>query len=631
MVRRIAILLIPLLSACTPSGVAIPTSGSLESTPIPSETLPAPSPIPSHTVEVVPTERETSRILTICIKEPPVPLNPYTGVSVSNAILQAVNDGQVDEINFTYYPVILERLPSLKLGDIQIRQVEVMIGDIVYDVVSNHIMTYTGPSITMDQMIVRFQLRPDITWADGEPLTAHDSGYAYELLRMQPIDAAKEWFSPVEERLLKTYSYQVLDEHTIEWVGVPGLVSASFAAFFFPPMPKHLNVDLQTDWPPVGWGAFGIQSWAPGDAMSVVRNPRYFRNGLPNLDEVIFRFIEPPYDGLAEKIVSSGCQIVSLSLGTELAIQAREELTADGRYQVVSTPRVDGLQLVFNLGGSDSPIQDIEVRKAIGHCLDRDRIAAMANGVLADSFIHPSDAAYGPAEAPSSVTPVDKEFLKNTVSKPLRMAARNTPIVEEVALMIIDELEVCGVQIQADFLGSETFYQPWPEGPVFSGQYDLALFPIGVAEGNTCQWYHSGNIPSQARPEGINIGQYHNDAFDELCRNALTSLENEARADSLAEARAIWENEMTAVPLYWYTHSTIVDCHVRGYRIDSTGNELWNIEEIELLQECEQSYYPMDLVPRSRWAVSGLRRPSPQSEGLVGFSPPANVAGALLG
>ncbi len=100
-----------------------------------------------------------------------------------------------------YQPVILEKMPSLADGDAQIVPVSVKAGMMVVDANGNLtalatgtpvrpsscrsddcVIKYDGVSpLQMDQMLVTFHMRSDITWSDGTPLTADDSVYAYQL------------------------------------------------------------------------------------------------------------------------------------------------------------------------------------------------------------------------------------------------------------------------------------------------------------------------------------------------------------------------------------------------------------------------------------------------------------------
>ncbi len=63
-----------------------------------------------------------------------------------------------------------------------------------------------------------------------------------------------------------------------------------------PILPRHLyeGTDFRNN-PnnnrPIGTGPFKFQSWDRGTAITLVRNPTYWRPGKPLMDRIIFRFI----------------------------------------------------------------------------------------------------------------------------------------------------------------------------------------------------------------------------------------------------------------------------------------------------------------------------------------------------
>src|SRR5688572_14936620 len=99
-----------LLSACASTGGETPTSteptesGSAETTPTPG----------------------APRALTVCLGQEPNSLYPFANLnSAARSVLSAVYDGPIDVFSNGYQPVILESIPSLKNGDMQVTAVSV--------------------------------------------------------------------------------------------------------------------------------------------------------------------------------------------------------------------------------------------------------------------------------------------------------------------------------------------------------------------------------------------------------------------------------------------------------------------------------------------------------------------------
>ena len=115
----------------------------------------------------------------------------------------------------------------------------------------------------MEQLIIEFQLLPDLTWSDGTPLTASDSLFSFDLDRDLTIPTTKYLVD-------RTAAYEVVDETAIRWTGIPGYFDPEYATLFWNPLPQHLlgdiapedlqNAELATR-KPIGWGPYQIEEW----------------------------------------------------------------------------------------------------------------------------------------------------------------------------------------------------------------------------------------------------------------------------------------------------------------------------------------------------------------------------------
>ena len=224
----------------TPAPTQNPVQNEI-STKTPPATKPvSPSPLPP-------------RVLTICMVGEPTSLFLYGDQSVAaRSIRQAIYDGPYDVLNFDVSPVIWTEKPTLGNGDAQINPVEVSAGALIRDADGKLATLDQGVSyqpsgcteascakkyegsdpVKMDQLSVRFHLRPNLRWSDGTPLTADDSLYSYEV--------AKALYPQARADLIaRTQSYQALDASTVEWRGIPGDRDPLYATNFFTPLPRH--------------------------------------------------------------------------------------------------------------------------------------------------------------------------------------------------------------------------------------------------------------------------------------------------------------------------------------------------------------------------------------------------------
>ncbi|MYV99623.1 ABC transporter substrate-binding protein [Streptomyces sp. SID3343] len=119
---------------------------------------------------------------------------------------------------------------------------------------------------------------------------------------------------------------------------------------------------------PVGAGPFKLKEWVRGDHQTMVRNPTYWQQGLPHLDQVTF------------KTIADNQQI----LNTIATGQADLTVTSDGQVQAqaenknlkADTAQVDGGQfLLFNL--KRAPFDDPRARRAVALAMDAGAMTKM--------------------------------------------------------------------------------------------------------------------------------------------------------------------------------------------------------------------------------------------------------------
>ena len=627
----VAFLLTGLVTACLS-----PTSTVTTVTPgVPS---PSPSPLPSPTT--VPTSTPTPtppKEFTICQALEPNTLFIYGGPSrAARNVLAGVYDGPIDTRTYQFQPVILEKLPSLADGDAVLRTVHVEEGDKVVDVngmavdllpgvtvfnAEGQQVTFEDGVVTTTQMLVTFKLRADVTWADGQPLTADDSRYSFELAGA--FDSPTLWL--LRDR---TYSYDVVDEHTVVWTGVPGYRDPFYFMNFYPPLPRHVWGVADADQllsaevahrKPLGWGPFVIEEWVEGQYITLVRNPHYFRasEGLPYLDRVTFRFV-PDLAQALDLLVAGECDFITQDVieGGDLTLLL--EAADAGTVQLISAPSSEWEHLDFGIEPAEwvrSPsfFEDVRVRHAVALCIDRERIAREAlpygEAVVAHSYVapdHPLCAGdqlyrwdYDPSGGQSLLEEVgwrdeDGDGTREAYgvagianSMPFSVTLLTTsdhPARERMAHVLTENLAACGIGLAVQYLPDEEFYADGPDGPVLGRQFDLALFSWLNGLDAPCEIYLSSQIPrAENWWTASNDPGYASADYDAACQAALNALPGtEAYSRFYLEAQRIFSHDLPVLPLYFVPELVATRLGVSGVILDpSEYSELWNIEAFD--------------------------------------------------
>ena len=604
--------------------------------------------------EVTPTATlppEPDRLLTICLGREPTSLFYYDATSTSaRDILAAVYDGPVDIRNYAPYPVILEKIPSLADGDARLEPVQVNPGDLIVDSSGNPVnlaegveyrpsgcsesacvKNYAGDQpIQMDRLVLDFKLLPGIQWSDGTQLTAADSAYSYELARSL-YPAAQP------DLILRTQSYQALDESSVEWVGLPGYQDGAFYNKFFTPLPQHvwqtfsveeLRTNELTNRKPLGWGAYIIDEWIAGDHISMHKNPLYFRAGenLPYFDNLVFRFVANSDEAL-DALQAGECDFIDQTAMLNPQTPRLAELIKSGQALAFYQDDAGWEQLLFDVQPIDNQrptfFADKEVRQAVAMCIDRSALMAgqaLGSQLMLDSYTSASNPLHNPDDQLFGYDPGQASLLLNTAGW---QDTDNDPATPRIAQDVVgvpdgtslniqylvssDEdshavaqeiqgmLSQCGISTQIVAQQPAEFLAPGPDGPVFGRSFDLAQFAWAASLEPPCNLYLTSEIPGPY-PEfakgwgGANASGFTNPQFDQACENALFSLpDSPLQLIAHFQAQEIYATELPSLPLFSHFNVAVAQPDFCSYTtVSALDSPLWNLEAFDYGSGCSQ-------------------------------------------
>ncbi|MDE2335485.1 MAG: ABC transporter substrate-binding protein [Rhodospirillales bacterium] len=249
----------------------------------------------------------------------------------------------------------------------------------------------TGWTLAPDGLTLTLTLRPGVRFADGRPLTPTDVAWSLDRAR-DPANGpwARRLAAIVEVVAVGT------DAITIRLGRPDPSLPAALAAVNAAIVPAgrvaaapggKLAQQATADpvYPP-GTGAFVIAEWKRGQVMVLRRNPYSWRRAadrapLPYLDLIELPVVADETARLA--MVQSGA-----ALGAEFVPDAAvAALRARAALRVETWPSTRVTCLVLNarptLGkGRKNPMQDVRVRRALNHAVDKQAIVAAATAGL---------------------------------------------------------------------------------------------------------------------------------------------------------------------------------------------------------------------------------------------------------
>ena len=615
----------------------------------------SPTAEPSLIVPPAITPTPVLKTLTVCLGAEPNTLYQYAGPNdAALSVLAAIDDGPIDTLSYNYQPVILQKLPSQADGDVQIVPVSVTAGRAIVDADGNltalstgtHVrpsscrsdgcvITYDGVTpLQMDQMIVTFKLRTDITWSDGTPLTADDSVYSYQL--------AADKSTPGSKFLIdRTQTYEAADPASVQWWGIPGYFDPSFMTNFWTPAPKHIwsefkaaelpQIDVAAR-APMGWGPYMMQEWIAGDHMTLTKNPYYFRTsqGYPKFDQLVFRFIPDPNAAISE-LAASRCDILdpSVHLDTQVALLQQMQQSGEVRSLFAKGPAIEWLGLGirpasyddgYNTAKGDRQdiLADPRTRQAITLCLDRQKVVdtvLYGQSSVPLSFVqadHPLYSSVVPSYKFDPTTGIQlleevgwKDLDGNPATARQAVSVKNvaagtslllnyylTPTLQhrQTVEILTQSLEQCGIGVKVQYFDQNELYTSGPLGVLFGRNFDLIEYGLATDSIEPpCDWFISSEIPNAIDNwVGTNVTGYQNADYDTACHNARLAIPGEqSYLDEYHQVQSIFAAELPAIPLYYRLKVAAARADVCHFDLDPTANPFWNIEAFDRGQGCQ--------------------------------------------
>jgi len=394
--------------------------------------------------------------------------------------------------------------------------------------------------ISPDGLTYTFHLQTGVKFHDGTPMTADDVKFSLDRARAPDSTTAQpQLFAAIQ-------SVDVIDPATVkvtlkhpdgDFLYNMGWGDAVIVS------PKSAKTDATK---PIGTGPFKFVDWVKGDHIDLVKNPDYW--GTPaKLDKVTFKFIADPTAATSALLAGDIDAFPEFPAPESLA-----QIKADPRFTVLVGSTEGETVMAMNLG--HKPLDNILVRKAIAHAIDRKAIidgAQYGYGTPIGTFFPPSNPAYVDLTSLSNYEPdKSKELLKQAGVSNLTLTLKLPPPAYARNSGQIIQQELANVGINVKIVNVE--WAQWLQDVFTNKDYDLSI--VSHVEPNDFGVFARDNY----------YFNYHSDAYKKIIADLNVTTDPAKRKALKQDAQRQLAKDYAAIFLFELADITVANKDLKG-------------------------------------------------------------------
>jgi peptide/nickel transport system substrate-binding protein len=426
--------------------------------------------------------------------------------------------------------------------------------------------------VSDDNLTYTFHLR-QTNFHDGTPATATDAEFCMNRV-IEPDDSGWAFLYSAIDTVKATDDKTLVITLKQAWAPFEADL-ALYGASIFP----KAAYDAQGDdlWQhPIGTGPFVFDSWDKGSQIVLKKNPTYWDEGKPYLDELVFKVL---IDSNARLLQLQGGE---LDIATDVPFNQIEPLSANPDFTLVPDAVAKIAFLDINL--KRPPLDDKNLRQAMNYAIDKDLIInniLFGAGVPATTYL-PLMPGHDP-EAPGY--PYDLEKAKALVADSAAKDGFTVSIMTDVGDAVSSQVAQLVAAAWQQIGGTVTVEQLEPgirrERLQVTGDYDLNLGYyttdiIDPDELTAFAVYSKGGTDA-------NWTGYKNDELDAWVEAAQVELDTEKRQELYNKIQAQHAEDAPFVFLYYPSGRTATKASIQNFHILPTGNyrlqEVWRTDQ----------------------------------------------------
>lgn len=433
--------------------------------------------------------------------------------------------------------------------------------------------------------LFKFKLREDIKWFDGNPLTAEDVEFTYNMMIDPETPTAYSGdFKNIKE-------FKRTGKYTFE-VRYDKVFARSLITWASDILPKHIleGEDLNTTKyrrDPVGAGPYKLKEWVPGRRLVLEANDDYFE-GRPYIDELVYRIIPDQSTQFLE--LKSG-SLDDMSLTPQQYLFQTKDRNWERDYQKFKYLSFSYTYLGFNM--ESRFFGDVRVRRAINYAIDKEEIVKgvlLGLGFPAMGPYKPGTWVFNDKLKPYGYQPEkalqllkeagwtdsDGDGLLDREGIPFSftiLTNQGNSLRIKAATIIQNRLKGVGIEVKIRTVEWAAFIKEF----IDKGRFDATILGWNILQDpDIYTVWHS----SKAVASGLNFIKYKNSELDELLEKGRSTLDQKERKVVYDRIQDIVHEEQPYCFLYVPMSLPIFSSRIKGLKVEPAGldynsNEWW--------------------------------------------------------
>lgn len=390
-----------------------------------------------------------------------------------------------------------------------------------------------------------FHLR-NAQFSNGDPVTANDVKFSLERFADPNVNVDYTSLGEAIDRV------DVVNDKTVKVTlsTVDGSFiynMAMFAAAIVPQKVVEQEGDKAFAESPIGSGPFMVKDYVRGQHTILVKNPHYWREGQPYLDEVDFEYVPDANTRVLE--LRSG----QVDVADGIPYNQVDSLKNSGNVNIEVADSLKWSAIWFDT--RKSPLNEVPVRQALNYATPRDQMlnaVLFGNGQVANSQIPPvkywdSSVEPYPYDIDKAKQLLSQSSVPDGFNLELKVPAGDQ-VVQQEAEIVKSEWAKIGVNVTIVPQDFETMFGDWLGGK--GGQ--AVIFPGDALSSDTLSDDELAALVYDPASGLYSLGTYYkNPQILSLLADAKGTIDEDQRAKDFAEVQRLGLQGAQSVPLFF--------------------------------------------------------------------------------